>query len=49
MHAGFIVNVVGGSARYFLRLAELARARVGELFGIRLENEFEHLSDDLPF
>lgn len=49
VHAGFIVNVGGGSARDFLRLAELARARVEELFGIRLENEFEHLSDDLPF
>ena len=49
VHANFIVNVGGGSARDFLRLAELARARVEELFGIRLENEFEHLSDDLPF
>ncbi len=41
VHANFIVNNGGGSAADFLALAELAKARVYENFGVTLEEEFE--------
>lgn len=49
VHAGFIVNAGGASAADFFALAELAARRVEELFGERLQKEFEILADDLPF
>lgn len=49
VHAGFIVNAGWASAADFFALAELAARRVEELFGERLQKEFEILADDLPF
>ena len=49
VHGNFIVNTGGASAADLFGLAELAAARVRELFGVSLEKEFEILKDGLPF
>lgn len=43
VHANFIVNVGGGTAKDFISLAVLVENRVKEKFGITLEREFEVL------
>ena len=48
-HANFIVNAGGATAGDFLGLAAYAAERLGELFGVSPEKEFEILQDDLPF
>lgn len=49
VHANFIVNTGGATAADFLGLVHLARRKVEELFGERLETEAEIFSDYLPF
>ena len=48
-HANFIVNAGGATTGDFLGLAAYAAERLGELFGVSPEKEFEILQDDLPF
>jgi UDP-N-acetylmuramate dehydrogenase len=43
VHANFIVNLGGASARDVLALMALARARVADRFGLRLEAEVKLL------
>ena len=49
VHANFIVNAGGATTGDFLGLAAYAAERLGELFGVSPEKEFEILQDDLPF
>ena len=43
-HAGFFVNDGSGNASDFLKLCEIVKAKVGETYGVVLEEEFEYLS-----
>ena len=47
MHAGFLVNMGGASARDFLDLSALIQARVYEISGVTLEAEVRILGCDL--
>jgi UDP-N-acetylmuramate dehydrogenase len=48
LHANFIVNLGTATAREVLALIGLARARVGEAFGVRLETEVKLLGQFEP-
>jgi UDP-N-acetylmuramate dehydrogenase len=48
-HANFIVNVGGASAFDIRRLAELAKSRVREKFGVTMEEEVLYLGDWTKF
>ncbi len=43
-HAGFFVNDGSGNASDFFKLCEIVKAKVGEAYGVVLEEEFEYLS-----
>jgi UDP-N-acetylmuramate dehydrogenase len=48
LHANFIVNLGTATARDVLGLVKLARARVEEQFGLRLETEVRPLGQFEP-
>jgi len=43
-HAGFFVNLGGGTAAQFLQLADFVKSAVREKYGVVLEEEFEFLT-----
>lgn len=47
VHANFIVNNGGGTAKEYIELAELAEKRVFENYGIKLEREIDIIGDGI--